>query len=260
MNKHRTSNKVFILFMALCMVSAALLLPSSVQAATTQSTGSDQVKTLAASSKYATKLYIIKSGQPGPVVLIVGGVHGNETAGYKAARQLCDFSPSKGTLLVIPEANQLAIAAKKRVASGQADLNRAFPTTKNGSADGVLAKSILQVIKDYQVDWVMDMHEGIDYSKNSSSSSVGQSLIYYPKADTKTISSSIINSLNKNLSTSKQFSLLRYPTNGSLTRAAAVTVGANSFIFETCSKDPLSTRINYQLSAANSLFRYLDMK
>jgi len=246
--------------MALLIFSSALVFPSSVFAASSASTASRQVKTLAAGSKYATDLYIMDSGIPGPVVLIVGGVHGNETAGYKAARQLINFKPSKGKLLVIPEANQLAIAAKKRVASGQADLNRAFPSTKNGSADGVLAKSILQVIKDYQVDWVMDMHEGIDYSKSSTSTSVGQSLIYYPDTVTKTLAASIVNLLNKSISkSSKTFSLLKYPAKGSLANAAAVTVGANSFIFETCSKETLSNRISNQLTAANRLFSYLGM-
>ena len=234
------------------------MIPTSAQAAS--SAGSVQLKTLAAGSKYATTLYVINSGKPGPVVLIVGGVHGNETAGYKAARQLCNFQPSKGTLLVIPEANQLAIAAKKRVASGQADLNRAFPNTKSGSAEGVLAKSILQVMKDYQVDWVMDMHEGIDYSTKSSSSSVGQSLIYSPATDTKTISKIIVDLLNKSISSSlKQFTLLKYPVNGSIARAAAVTVGANSFIFETCSKETLNHRVDNQLIAANKLLSYLNM-
>ena len=261
MNIIRTTNKFFITLLVLFVFGSSLVIPSSVLAASSESTGLEQVKTLAAGSKYATDLYVMESGKPGPVVLIVGGVHGNETAGYKAARQLCSFRPSKGTLLVIPEANQLAIAAKKRVASGQADLNRAFPSTKTGSANGVLAKSILQVIKDYQVDWVMDLHEGIDYSKSSSSTSVGQSLIYYPESDTKTIGTSIVSSLNKNILTySKQFSLLRYPAKGSLARAASVTVGANSFIFETCSKETLSKRVNNHLTAANSLFRYLNMQ
>lgn len=232
------------------------MMPSSVQAAEAKST----VKTLAAGTKYATELYINNSGVPGPVVLIVGGVHGNETAGYKAAKQLINFKPSKGTLLIIPEANKLAIAAHKRVASGQTDLNRAFPTTKSGTASGTLAKSILQVIKDYQVDWVMDMHEGIDYSKSSSSTSVGQSLIYYPSSDTKTLATGIVNLLNKSISkSSQQFSLLKYPANGSVSRAAAVTVGANSFIFETCSKETLSSRIDNQLIAANRLFSYTGM-
>lgn len=254
-------HRILVSLMALLILSSVLAVPSSVYAASTASSGSVEVKTLASGSKYATELYVIESGKPGPVVLIVGGVHGNETAGYKAALQMCKVRPEIGTLLVIPEANKLAIAAKKRVAKGQADLNRAFPSTKSGNASGTLAKSILQVIKEYNVDWVMDMHEGYNYTKDPSSSSVGQSLIYYPDSDTKTIAASIVSLLNKNISSSlKKFSLLRYPVKGSIARAAAVTVGANSFIFETCTKETLSKRVDKQLTAANKLLSYLNMQ
>lgn len=260
MKTYNIFNKLIVFIVALLILTSAMAIPASVQAASSTSCVI-QHKTIASGTKYATALYVIQSGKPGPVVLIVGGVHGNETAGYKAAQQLCSFQPRKGTLLVIPEANQLAIKAKKRVAIGQADLNRAFPSTKSGNAKGVLAKSILNVIKDYQVDWVMDMHEGYEYSKNKSSSSVGQSLIYSPTANTKTLAQSIIALLNKSInSSSKQFSLLRYPVKGSIAKAATVTVGANSFIFETCSKEPLSKRVNNQLIAANKLLSYLNMK
>jgi hypothetical protein len=219
------------------------------------------VKKLASGTKFQTNLYVIKSGKAGPVVLIVGGVHGNEPAGYKAALRVCDFHPTRGTLLVIPEANVLAIKEGERVASGQTNLNRVFPKTKYGTAKGTLAKSILQVIKDYDVDWVMDMHEGYDYTKSKSDTSVGESLIYYPSSSTRTIGSKIVRTLNKDISSNrKEFVLLKYPVKGSLARGAAVTVGAKSFIFETCDKDNLSTRINYQLKAANMLLSYLDMK
>jgi uncharacterized protein len=251
----RNKIKKSILFLiALFILTSSLSIPLQADAAT-----SVQVKTLAPGTKYATSLYVISSSNPGPTVLIVGGVHGNETAGYKAAQKVCNYRPSRGTLLVIPEANKLAIASDKRVASGQLNLNRAFPSTKNGSAKGVLAQSILKVIKDYQVDWVMDMHEGYDYTKNKSTS-VGQSLIYYPSATTKTVSSKIVNTLNKYIDlNSKKFSLLKPPVKGSIARSAAVTVGANSFIFETCWKESLNTRVNDQLLAANMLLSYLNM-
>ena len=248
--------KSVVYLIALIILTSSLSIPLQADASS-----SVQVKTLAAGTKYATSLYVIKSGNPGPTVLIVGGVHGNETAGYVAAQKVCNYRPSRGTLLVIPKANKLAIAAKSRTAEGQVNLNRAFPSTKYGTAKGVLAQSILKVIKDYQVDWVMDMHEGYDYTKKTSTSSVGQSLIYYPSSTTRTLGSRIVNTLNKYIGLNrKEFSLLKSPVKGSITRSAAVTVGANSFIFETCWKESLSTRVNNQLKAANMLLSYLNMK
>ncbi len=261
-NRRNISNIAFLIFF---FIVTSLVLPIKLNAATsneaTVNKAGVEVKTLASGTKYATELYVIRSGKPGPIVMVIGGVHGNETAGYKAALQVTKYRPSKGTLLVIPEANKRAIAAHKRVASGDIDLNRAFPTTKSGSAQGVLAKAILQAMKDYKVDWVMDMHEGYDYYKSTSSTSVGQSLIYYPSSEMTALAKSTVNSLNTGISSSsKKFSLLKYPVSGSAARAAAVTVGANSFIFETCSKEPLTTRINNQLKTANMLLSHLGMR
>ena len=47
-------------------------------------------------ARQATPLYVIKSGKPGPVVMIVGGVHGNETSGPKAADKIKNLRPRKG--------------------------------------------------------------------------------------------------------------------------------------------------------------------
>ncbi len=232
--------------------------PISLKAATSSSAGTSKV-TLAKGTKYATDLYIIESGKAGPVVLIVGGVHGNEPAGYTAAAKVTEWEVDKGTLLVIPKANKLACDSKVRYLSSMGDLNRDFPQSSTEGADNVLSRAIWSAVKTYDVDWLMDMHEGYDYYKNSSTSSVGQSLIYYPYK-TKATASVIVNTLNKDISTSyKKFSLLQYPVKGSLSRAAGQYLGVHSFIFETCDNPSLSVRVNYHLKAAKTLLQQLDM-
>ena len=39
---------------------------------------------IAAGTEWETEFYVVDSGIAGPTVLIVGGVHGNEPAGYRA--------------------------------------------------------------------------------------------------------------------------------------------------------------------------------
>jgi hypothetical protein len=57
-----------------------------------------------------TDVYVLASGAPGGVALILGGTHGNEPAGYMTAILLAEHAvPSAGTLLVIPHANHSAI-------------------------------------------------------------------------------------------------------------------------------------------------------
>lgn len=219
-----------------------------------------KVETLAKGTKYATKLYIIESGKPGPVVMIVGGVHGNERAGYTAAAKVKDWDIKKGTLLVLPQANVLAVDKKVRYISSQGDLNRDFPQSSVQSADNTISKAIWSAVKKHKVEWLMDMHEGYDYYKNKSTSSVGQSLIYYPSSGTKKVASKIVNTLNGGISSSyKKFSLLQYPVKGSLARAAGQYLGVKGFIFETCDNPSLSVRVNYQQKAARTMLKELGM-
>jgi predicted deacylase len=56
-----------------------------------------------------TKVFILDSGKPGPVVFIAGGTHANEIAGIVAATVLVEHAiPSTGRLLVIPNLNNSA--------------------------------------------------------------------------------------------------------------------------------------------------------
>jgi len=215
---------------------------------------------IAEGTKYATDLYIIKSGKPGPVVMVVGGVHGNETAGYSAADKIKDLEIDKGTLLVLPQANKRAVERDVRYISSEGDLNRDFPKTSSETPDTTLARAIYNVLKEYDVDWLADLHEGYDYYKNESTDSVGQTLIYYPANSTCSTVSKIVDSLNSGISSSyKEFSLLRYPVKGSLARSAGQFLDIHSFIFETCDNPSLSTRVNYHMKAVKKLLSEIDM-
>ncbi|WP_420885507.1 succinylglutamate desuccinylase/aspartoacylase family protein [Candidatus Syntrophocurvum alkaliphilum] len=220
-----------------------------------------EVEILAPGTKYATELYIIDSGVPGPTVLIVGGIHGSEIAGYHAANKVKEYSPNKGTLLVIPEANKLAIEANRRSAPGEGDLNREFPTTRTGNPSHVLASAIYDVVKDYDVDWLMDMHEGFDFHRNPSTNSVGQTVIHYPNSEMTPVAERMVSELNTNATRSlERFTLLTYPVQGSLARSAGQHLGVNSFIFESCMKQDLSTRIDNQLIATDILLEEAGMR
>ncbi len=226
------------------------------KASTAPSKASRKTVTIAAGTTYATPMYIIDSGVSGPVVMIVGGVHGNEPAGYTAAGKVKDWKIKKGKLIVLPQANKKAVQNKTRTYNG--DLNRAFPQSSSGTGNNTLAKSIYSAVKKYDVDWLMDMHEGYNYTKISDS--VGQSLIYYPTTTTKTMANAIVSKLNSGISTSyKKFTLYRYPVKGSLARACGQYLGVKAFIFETASKPSLSVRVNYQMKAADTLLSRLGM-
>lgn len=214
---------------------------------------------IAKGTAQATDFYVYDSQVPGPTVAVIGGMHGNETAGYRAGAVVRDYWVKKGKLLVIPEANRVAIKAKKRT-SKIGDLNRSFPRTKSGTPTNYLARGVFTVMKQYKPDWLIDMHEGYGYHKLNSSS-VGQTVIYYPKASAATMAKAMASAASKTVTTSSHaFSVLKYPAPGSLARAVSIQLGTRGMIVETCNKQSLSLRIKQHEAAVMAMLTRLGMR
>jgi len=76
-------------------------------------------------------------GGNGPVVLVVGCIHGNECAALPVVRALQRSHPVGEDLWLIPEANPDGAARDERVNAHGVDLNRNFPTGwRPGPHDG----------------------------------------------------------------------------------------------------------------------------
>ncbi len=50
-------------------------------------------------------MYTIKGSEPGPTLLLMGGIQGDEPGGYLAADLYPDLSLKKETMIVVPRAN-----------------------------------------------------------------------------------------------------------------------------------------------------------
>ena len=86
--------------------------------------------TLLDGTPQATPFYVCQSGHAGPVVMVTGGVHGDEPAGAAAAERIRHWRVGKGKLIVVPMLNVRGLAAQQRTMPGVeatlADLNRDF--------------------------------------------------------------------------------------------------------------------------------------
>ena len=147
-------------------------------------------------SIYETTVYKFTSDVPGKKCVIVGGIHGDEVAGWKAALQLKDKRDFVGEVLLIPQANILACKREERypgkVANAVAvavngvkyqDLNRNFPGDPNGNVTKQIAHEISQTVIDFDPDVVIDLHESLrssssSYFEEGTSSRLGDLLIY----------------------------------------------------------------------------------
>lgn len=107
-------------------------------------------------------IIIQRSKQPGPVVLITGGLHGDEVNGVEIVRQLISKEiniPKIGTTICIPVLNVFGFLNMNREFPDGRDLNRVFPGFKNGSLASRLAyqftKKILPI-----ANYCLDFHTG----------------------------------------------------------------------------------------------------
>lgn len=112
----------------------------------------------------ATRLRVMHSGVPGPIVLVLGGVHGDEPGAWAAAEQVATWTPTSGSLLVIPRSNVVAIAQNVRTTTELGDLNRLYPgDPKSKYPMSKMAAAIVGVVREFKVQVVYDMHESWDF-------------------------------------------------------------------------------------------------
>jgi predicted deacylase len=107
-------------------------------------------------------VFIRRGKEEGPVVLISGGVHGDEINGIVAVRRMLEdnlIQPVKGTVILIPLVNVYGFLSNSRTFPDGRDLNRSFPGSKKGSLASQIAYMMSsQIIP--QIDYGIDFHTG----------------------------------------------------------------------------------------------------
>jgi predicted deacylase len=216
-------------------------------------------KVIMGGTPWETVLYIISSPKAGPVVMVIGGIHGDEPAGYLAADSIATWSVDRGTLLVLPRANVPAIADRKRNVPGGTDLNRAFPGNRNSeNQTEKLAAAIFEIIQEHEPHWVIDLHEAQNFERELPGA-LGQTLIYPGGARSTDIVSELLAAVNRTINLEEHhFLILRGAAGGSVIEAVR-QIGSEALIVETCQQMMLSERIRYHRQAVSSLLYLLGV-
>lgn len=227
---------------------------------------------LADGTRWRTAYHVIDSGVDGPALLVVGGVHGNEPAGARAAGQVRDWPLVKGKLLVVPRANVPGLAANVRKLSGEAegrdDLNRNFPSgDASDGPRGEPARAIWQFIRRQRPDWVLDLHEGFAFHGShrpgkGKTRSVGSSVIFTKGPALDPIARAMQAAANATVTDpARRFSLLGGgPARGSLVGACTRQLGMRGMILETTyNHQPISLRTRQHRAMVSVLMRRLGM-
>jgi predicted deacylase len=111
---------------------------------------------------------LVKGTTPGPTLVAVAGVHGNEYEGMEAIRTVfaaLDPADLRGTFFAIPVANPLAYAARGRATPAAIDglnLARVFPGSATGTPTPRLAHLLLALVERHVGcdDLFIDFHSG----------------------------------------------------------------------------------------------------
>lgn len=125
---------------------------------------------------------IHRSDEPGPTVLLLGGVHGDEICGVEIVRQSLEQGFLEdlrcGSVIAIPLLNIYGFINFSREVPDGKDVNRSFPGNSRGSLASRVARALTRKILPY-TDVALDFHTGgasrynypqVRYSEKSESS------------------------------------------------------------------------------------------
>ena len=109
------------------------------------------------------QVHVFRSKNPGPNLLVMGGVHGDEINGVEIVRRSIATGMFKnlkaGSVIAIPLLNIYGFINFSRDASEGKDVNRSFPGNKNGSLASQVAYTLTKKILPC-VDFAVDFHTG----------------------------------------------------------------------------------------------------
>ncbi len=109
-------------------------------------------------------LHKIESGVPGPTLLVIGGIQGDEPGGFTAASMLVtNYKVKTGSLWVVPNLNFESIIRRSRGVHG--DMNRKFNILSKKDPEFAEVQKIKKIILSKDVDVVVNLHDGSGFYK-----------------------------------------------------------------------------------------------
>ncbi|MEO8512869.1 MAG: succinylglutamate desuccinylase/aspartoacylase family protein [Ignavibacteria bacterium] len=109
--------------------------------------------------EYETPFFVFKGAKPGPVMILDGGIHGDEIASYMACDSIVKYiNLTAGTLIVIPRTNIKACTQNTREVNF--DFNHAFPGDLSSDLyEYRLAYEFMWLVDSLKPDLIINLHE-----------------------------------------------------------------------------------------------------
>ena len=234
----------------LCCLALTLLSPALVAAEET-------ARGLVLPDSPCETAYWVKTGaETGPTLLVLGGMHGDETAGYLAAEQLLTWEIKRGTLVVLPRAHRLAIERNERAYPG--NMNAMFPGDAQGDLMHRLAAAIWELIKITKPDLLLTLHESVGFHREEPER-FGQTLTYDFEGLTP-LMQLVLDRVNPDLLEEwEKFCLFVKPYKTCPTYCAGKWLNLRATSIETCRQLPRDVRVREQLMMVMGFMDHLGM-
>jgi predicted deacylase len=143
--------------------AAPMILGDTVIPAGSTKTVDLQIARLLSGTLIHMPVHVFRSENPGPTVLLSGGLHGDEVNGIEAVRRMMSLGLfndlASGSVIANPNINVYGFLFFSREVPDGKDVNRSFP----GSAQGSLASLVAHTMTDKvlpHIDLAVDFHTG----------------------------------------------------------------------------------------------------
>lgn len=208
---------------------------------------------------------ILRGKENGPTIYIVAGVHGDETAGWRAGNLLKEASLKAGTIYILSPANAYGAAQNRRRTEDGRDLNRSFPGNSEGWGAEGIAASIYADIRDKQPELVLDLHEAVakedDYAAlGANYDALGNSLICQSLDGIGELVLDALLASETGELCSGPLTLYGSPPTGSLNRTVTEELDIPVITVETLRTEPLAQRVQNQLELVEFVLKYHGMR
>jgi predicted deacylase len=202
---------------------------------------------------------VLQSEAEGPVLFIVGGIHGDEAAGWMAADRLREEAAlCRGTLYILSPANRIGAQNDTRATGEWGDLNRQFPGDSQGTPAQQLAAAIVGEIENASPVLVLDLHEAI--LKVSGRDFLGNSFIYSSLDGIDLLMMDLLEATRNGEICSKAFDYFGPGPDGSINLTVTEQLTIPVITVETYRAEPLEQRIQNQLDILHYVLRHYGME
>lgn len=121
-----------------------------------------QVARLPTNTMVNIPIQVYRSKLPGPTLLVLAGMHGDELNGVETLRRMIvedRYHPLHGTLILVPVLNVFGFIHHDRMVPDGRDLNRSFPGKRTGSLASRIAYAFMTEVVS-KADYIIDLHTG----------------------------------------------------------------------------------------------------